>query len=101
MPITDASGGTRAVSGLFGAISYDDGVTWPFQRLISDDGPGRSIETLDGGLITLSFSNAEPKGYLDAVQARNGVIHLISSRQHYQFNLKWLTTRPPSSPVSP
>ena len=101
MPITDASGGTRAVSGLFGAISYDDGVTWPLRRLISDDGPGRSIETIDGELITLSFSNAEPKGYLDGLQARNGVIHLISSRQHYQFNLKWLTTRPPSTPVSP
>jgi hypothetical protein len=101
MPITDVSGGTRSVSGLFGAISYDDGVAWPFQRLISDDGPGRSVETLDGGLFTLSFNNAEPKGYLDAVQARNGVIHLISSRQHYQFNLKWLATRPPSSPVSP
>jgi formylglycine-generating enzyme required for sulfatase activity len=100
MLITDASGGTRAVSGLFGALSYDDGVTWPFQRLISDDRTGRSVEALDGELFTLSFSNAEPNGYLDAVQARNGVIHLISSRQHYQFNLKWLATRPPSSPVS-
>ena len=100
MLITDASGGTRAVSGLFGAISYDDGVTWPFQRLISDDRTGRSVEALDGVIFTLSFSNAEPNGYLDAVQARNGVIHLISSRQHYQFNLKWLATRPPASPVS-
>ena len=99
--ITDASGGTRPVSGLFGAISYDDGVTWPFMRLISDDRSGRSVETTDGELFTLGFSSAEPKGYLDAVQARNGVIHLISSRQHYQFNLKWLATRPPSSPVSP
>jgi formylglycine-generating enzyme len=67
-----------------------------FQRLISDDRSGRSVETQDGEVFTLSFSNAEPKGYLDAVQARNGVIHLISSRQHYEFNLKWLTTRPPS-----
>ena len=101
MPITDISGATRPVMGLFAAISYDDGLTWPYQRLVSDDGPGRSIETLDGPLITMGFSTAEPKGYLDAVQARNGVIHLISSRQHYQFNLKWLATRPPSSPVGP
>ena len=75
-------------------------MTWPFQRLVSDDRSGRPVEALDGAIFTLSFSNAEPNGYLDAVQAHNGVIHLISSRQHYQFNLKWLATRPPSSPVS-
>jgi hypothetical protein len=59
------------------------------------------VETTDGETFTLSISNAEPKGYLTSTQARNGVIHLISSRQHYEFNLKWLATRPPSSPVSP
>lgn len=25
-----------------------------------------------------------------------GIIHLISRRQRYEFNLKWLTTRPPT-----
>jgi len=44
----------------------------------------------------MNISNAEPRGYLTSMQARNGVIHLISSRQHYEFNPKWLATRPPA-----
>jgi hypothetical protein len=96
LTVTNASGGTRLVSGLYAALSYDNGVTWPYMRLVSDDGPGRTVETTDGGTFTLSISNAEPGGYLTSTQARNGVIHLISSRQHYEFNLKWLATRPPS-----
>ncbi len=96
MTITDASGGTRTVAGLFAALSYDDGATWPYIRLISDDGSGRSVETTDGSTFTMSLSNAEPRGYMASTQARNGILHLITSRQHYQFNLKWLATRPPA-----
>ncbi|MHC4478245.1 MAG: SUMF1/EgtB/PvdO family nonheme iron enzyme [Planctomycetota bacterium] len=97
MPIVDESGGTRNVSGLFGALSYDDGQIWPYKRLISDDGEGRSVETTDGSLFTMSIDNAEPRGYLSVHQAKNDVIHLISSREHYEFNYKWLATRPPAS----
>jgi formylglycine-generating enzyme required for sulfatase activity len=97
MPIVDESGGTRIVSGLFGALSYDDGLTWPYKRLISDDGEGRPVETMDGTLFTMSIDNAEPRGYLSVHQAKNNVIHLISSREHYEFNYKWLATRPPAS----
>jgi hypothetical protein len=28
-------------------------------------------------------------------QAANGVVHLISSKNHYAFNLTWLKTPPP------
>jgi len=95
LTVTTASGGTRTVSGLYAALSYDNGATWPYIRLVSDDGPGRTVETLDGVTFTLSASHAEPYGYLSSTQGRNGIIHLISSRQHYEFNLKWLATRPP------
>jgi len=77
-------------NGLFGCVSYDDGDTWTPRRLITDDGPGTPVETMDGRIFTMSIDNAEPKGYLSVHQARNGVIHLISSRQHYAFNYKWL-----------
>ena len=93
MPIPDDSGGQRLVTGLFGAISYDDGQTWANIRLISHDGPDQQLETIDGRPFTLGFSKAEPRGYLSVWQGRNGVIHLISSRQHYAFNYKWLTER--------
>ena len=33
-------------------------------------------------------------------KSSDGVIQLISSAQHYAFNLKWLETPAPSEPVS-
>jgi hypothetical protein len=97
--ISDINGKKRICSGLFGALSYDDGQTWPVKRLITDDGPGRK---LDGGAWTdeflMSFEKAEPKGYMSLCQSADGVIQLISSAQHYAFNLKWLQTPPPSAP---
>lgn len=93
--VTDASGKQRNVSGLYAALSFDEGETWPVRRLVSDDGPGRQVATTDGAPFTLSASSAEPHGYLAVCQARNGLIHLISSRQHYAFNLAWLKTPPP------
>jgi hypothetical protein len=99
MTIEDASGKTRTVHGLFAALSYDDGETWPVRRLVSDDGPGRLIESLDGRLVTMGFESAEPRGYMSVCQTADGVVQLISSRQHYAFNLKWLETPPPASPA--
>ncbi|MBI2432708.1 MAG: SUMF1/EgtB/PvdO family nonheme iron enzyme [Candidatus Hydrogenedentes bacterium] len=93
-PIVDSSGTTRAITGMYAALSYDEGQTWTVRRPISDDGPGREVETMDGVPFVLSASTAEPKGYLAVCQARNGVIHLISSRQHYAFNLAWLEASP-------
>jgi formylglycine-generating enzyme required for sulfatase activity len=100
MLITDVSGRERPVSGLFGALSFDEGRTWPVRRLITDDGPPRK---LDGGAwtgeFTMGFNTAEPKGYLSVCQAADGIIHLISSAWHYAFNIKWLTNPPPADVV--
>lgn len=97
MEITDASGCKRPVTGLFGAVSFDEGETWPHIRLISDDGPGREIETTNAHLFTMGFTSAEPGGYMAACQSSDGLVHLISSKQHYAFNLSWLTASPPSA----
>jgi hypothetical protein len=97
MTITDASGNKRDVSGLLGALSFDDGVSWPVRRLITDDGPGKR---LNGGAWTGEFvmgrSTAEPKGYMSVCQTPDGVINLISSALHYQFNIAWLKTAMPA-----
>jgi len=98
MSVIDVSGTQRTVSGLFGALSFDEGATWPVRKPISGDGPGRWV---DGGAWTgkffMSHAFAEPRGYLTATQASNGLIHLLSSRNHYVFNLKWLMTPPPEA----
>lgn len=91
MTITDASGRHRTVSGLFGALSFDEGRSWPIRRLITNDGPARK---LNGGAWTGEFimngSRAEPKGYMSVCQSSDGLINLISSALHYQFNSAWL-----------
>ena len=89
--IPDAAGVDRTVSGLFAALSYDDGETWPVKRLITDDKPAREMNGGGNtGKFTLGPDSAEPRGYLVAVQTPDSVIHLISSRLHYEFNLAWL-----------
>jgi len=75
--------------GLFGTVSWDDGDSWSSWKLITD-GSEREVETMDGRDFTLDDDSAEPRGYLSVCQGRNGLINLISSRQHYVFNLKWI-----------
>ena len=98
MTVTDAAGKERVVSGLFGTLSFDDGRTWPVKRLITDDGPARK---LNGGAwtgeFTMSRSTAEPKGYMSVCQGLDGIINLISSNLHYQFNMAWVKTPMPAS----
>jgi hypothetical protein len=91
MMIPDAAGNQRRVFGMFAALSFDEGKTWPCKRLVTAGGPARKI---DGGgntgLFTMDDIHAEPRGYLAATQTPNGLIHLISSKQYYVFNLAWI-----------
>jgi len=93
--IKDSSGQKREIRGLFTAVSEDDGKTWPYRRLVTDDNPAQVIECTDGAAIAMSGRNAEYRGYLSICQGLDGVVHLISSRNHYSFNRKWLKTTPP------
>ncbi len=93
--VTDAEGITREIKGMFAALSYDEGETWPVIRLITDDKPEHEVKTTDGRTFTMSRSSAEPCGYLSICQTRDGVIHLITSWNHYAFNLKWMETPMP------
>jgi hypothetical protein len=82
--------GSFGPNGLFVALSYDEGASWPVQKLLTDG----QQRVLDGGAwtgtFTLDATHAEPKGYLACTQSPDGVIHLLSSRVHYRFNLAWL-----------
>lgn len=83
--------------GLFAALSYDEGDSWPVWKLIT---PGKGSFPAGGntGSFTATAIQAEPGGYLAATQTPDGMIHLVSSSLHYRFNLKWLET--PCSPVN-
>ena len=98
LTITDISGAERQIEGMYSAISHDDGETWTNYRPVSDDGPERRIESFDGFAVQFGISRSEPVGYLAACQAPNGLIHLVSSRNHYAFSYTWLVTPPPALP---
>ena len=97
--VTDVTGLRRTVRGLFTAVSLDGGKTWPYKRLVSAGPRPRAVQGTNGSLFVMSERNAEPSGYLSVCQAADDVIHLISSKQHYAFNLQWLNTPPPAAPV--
>jgi len=92
MKLKDSTGKETRHFGMFAALSFDEGKTWPVKKLLTDGGPARQIE---GGGNTGPFvmdpTHAEPKGYLAATQTPDGLIHLISSRQYYVFNLAWIS----------
>lgn len=102
MRFTDRTGREFTGFGAFAAVSYDDGASWPVRKLITHGGQAQSY---DGGAWTGTFTmdatHAEPKGYLAATQAPDGVIHLISSALHYRFNLAWLKEPAPPPASSP
>ena len=94
MPFQNAAGAEFTGYGLFAALSFDDGKTWPVRRLITPGGKDRTVNGIDRSQFTLSDTMAEPQGYLAATRTRDGNVQLISSKNHYVFNLAWLKQRP-------
>jgi len=96
MIMTDGCGEKSTCSGLFAALSFDEGLTWPVIRLISD-GSGRKVLTRKNKYYQMTKNRSESNGYLASCQSADGVIHIVSNRVEYAFNLKWLRPdrRPP------
>ena len=89
MTMIDQDGNEFIGHGMYAALSFDQGKTWPVRKLLT---PGEG--DFDGGAHTSHFTasptRGEHAGYLAATQTPDNVIHLISSRLHYRFNLGWL-----------
>jgi formylglycine-generating enzyme required for sulfatase activity len=83
--------------GLFAALSFDDGQTWPLRRLITPGGEPRDLPIIDRGIATFSDTTSEYVGYLAITQTHDDRIQLLSSKNHYVFNLAWLKQLPPAS----
>ncbi len=75
-----SAGGDYTGYGLYAAVSYDEGKTWPDRRLIAPE--GRS-------------SSDSLNGYLSVTQTRDHLIQLVTSKDHYVFNLAWIKALPP------
>ena len=97
MTFPAADGSTFDGHGLFAAVSYDDGRTWPVRKLLTPGG-GEYHSRGWTGTWTADATHAEPKGYLAATQTPDHMIHLLSSGLHYRFNLAWLAAPPEDRP---
>ena len=93
MTFMSTAGNAYTGYGLYAALSYDDGHTWPIKKLLTSE----QNQFLDGGAWTGFFdmdaTHAEPRGYMAATQTPDNLIHVISSNLHYRFTLSWLTQR--------
>lgn len=91
----------RRVAKLFGAVSYDEGETWPVRRIVSSFDGDRAARTFDGAPFRMGPQSSEPKGYLSVTQTSDGVIQLLTSWNHYAFNLPWLEAEAPGGTPGP
>jgi sulfatase modifying factor 1 len=80
----------REMSNLFAALSFDEGKTWTARRLITDDAPDHGVDTISNGRVLMGTNASEPAGYVSACQARDRTIHVLSSINHYAFNMDWI-----------
>ncbi len=85
---------------LFAAVSFDEGKTWPVRRIVGGEG-SRGGLTLDGGRVRISPSTSEHWGYLSITQSSDGLIHLLTSKSHYAFNLAWVKQGQPAVSAEP
>ena len=90
MGFMDAAGKESTGYGMFAALSFDDGATWPVRKLLTPPKPGEYKTRGHVSKFTADAAHAEPRGYLAATQSPDGVVQLVSSGLHYRFNLAWL-----------
>ncbi len=94
MEFTDALGRPYKGYGLYAALSFDEGKTWPVKKLLTDGQPRYRNGGAWTGAFEMDATHAEPKGYMAITQTPDNLIHLVSSSQHYRFNLAWLKEGP-------
>ena len=98
MKMIDGNGKESECQGMYAALSYDEGQSWSLIRLVSD-GIEREVFSRKNKYFTMTATASEGGGYLASCQSADSVIHVVSNRVEYAFNLKWLETLPPTKPV--
>jgi hypothetical protein len=91
----DGEGKISYVSGLYAALSFDNGTTWPekYRKVVSNL---KGRETLNVTQAPwqrkdiLSSTHGQKEGYLSAMQTPDGIIFLTDGKIVYSFNLAWL-----------
>jgi hypothetical protein len=66
------------------------------RKLITPGVPERTLPSVDNREFVLGATMSEAAGYLSVCQTRDGMVQLVSSKNHYVFNLAWLKELPPA-----
>jgi formylglycine-generating enzyme required for sulfatase activity len=91
----DAEGKLSYVTGLYAAVSFDNGKTWPqnFRRVLSNI-KGNDTQTLAIApwqrTSILSRNTGQKEGYMSVTQTPDGKIFLTDGKIVYAFNLEWV-----------
>lgn len=87
----DANGKSALVSGLYAALSFDEGKTWPakYRRIISDNSGDIEIAPWQVK-ARLTQTNGQGEGYMCATQTPDGLIYLTDGKIVYSYNYAWL-----------
>ena len=91
----DGEGRMNTVTGLYAALSFDEGKTWPeeFRRVISNLQVSETWEVEVAAwqrTQTLTKTAGQENGYMSVVQSPDGLIYLTDGKLLYTFNLAWL-----------
>ena len=91
----DGEGKQNQVNGLFAAVSFDQGKTWPaaYRKVISNlKGDEKlAIEIAPWQRKnTLTKIQGQEEGYMSATQTPDGLIYLTDGKIVYSFNLAWI-----------
>lgn len=91
----DGEGKQNEVTGLFAAVSFDQGKTWPaiYRKVISDL-KGNEQLTIEIApwqhKNTLTRIKGQEEGYMSGTQTPDGLIYLTDGKIVYLFNLAWV-----------
>jgi hypothetical protein len=91
----DGQGDLTTITGLYAALSFDEGKTWPeeYRRVISNLEVNEEYE-FEGApwqrVHTLSRTKGQEHGYISATQSPDGMIYLTDGKIVYSFNQAWL-----------
>ncbi len=91
----NGEGEIESISGLFVAISFDDGVSWDVmhRRVLSNlTGDSTSMLTIAPWQADnlLSRKDGQEGGYITSTQTPDGMIHVTDGKLIYSFNLAWV-----------
>jgi formylglycine-generating enzyme required for sulfatase activity len=91
----NANGKVQNVKGLYVALSFDEGKTWPvnYRKVVSDIMDNKKVEVTVAPwqkVNQVTNNNGIGIGYMSVIQTPDGIVHLTDGKIVYDFNVSWI-----------